>query len=436
MAEALVLPVVTEERAGRGAAIRGPLGLSARGAVGLVAGAVAGWALLVLGTAAFSRYIGAAGGEWSAAGWPKLVLVQLHLGSMNVAAAWFASMLRLAVAIGAAMCLLADRASLPRSARSGRVLSFGWLVVGGGFAALSLGAMGSLSDRLELAQSRGLLPLWALDLLAATVLFAAGATGLFVLVHVSRRPLALAASILGGALTVSASVAGQQGWTLAAESVDLLASVAFLAAVAAYLVRRPGDPPGVDVPLRTATLAAAGLGAALAAAFVASAVLATGVAKSHLGILQDWFTSAPAMVAALAFAWLGGARCAAPARERRLCAQAGAFCAAVSLYSGACLGYWLSELPHGARVRPLVEGAMIAVAWVLAFGLARSDAAWWGRLGVLGWAAFLSLGLADSDPSSSWRGAVAFGLLGLTLLSRAAVEAPQNFSVSPPTPRQ
>ncbi len=436
MAEALVLPVVTGERAARGPAIRGPLGLSARSAARLVAGAAAGWVLLVLGSVAFSRYIGAARGDWSAAGWPKLVLVHLHLGSVNVAAAWFASMLRLGVGIGAAMCWLADRASLPRSARSGRVLSLGWLVVAGGFVALSLGAMGSLSDRLELAQSRGVLPLWGFDLLAAAVLVAAGSTGVFVLVHVSRRPRALVWAILGAALMPAASVAGQQGSTLAAESLELLASVAFLAAVTAYLVRRPGDPASADVPLRTAVLATAGLGGVVAAAFVASTALAARVATAQLGIVQDWFTSAPAMAVAIGFAWLGRPGDAAPAREGRPYGRAAAFCAVVSLYSGACLGYWLSELPDGTRVRPLVEGAMIAVAWILAWGLARGDERWWGRAAVLAWAGLLSVGLADSDPSASWREAMAFGLLGLALLSHAAVAAPQNLSVRPPTPRQ
>jgi hypothetical protein len=384
----------------------------------------------------------AAAGGWSAAGWPKVLLVQVHLGSPNVAATWFASMLRLAVAIGAAMGLLVDRSSARASAGSGRLRDLAWLGVAGGFVALSLAVMGSLGGRLELAQARGLAPAWLSNLLGAVALAAVLSTGLFLLVQLSRRPLALASALVGAALTAGASVAAQAGWTLTGEGLELLASVAFLAAFAVYVVARPGDPPGVEVPLRTAVLALAGVGATATAAFLACATLAARTPAAHLGIVQDWFTGAPAAAAAVGFGWLGAGRRAAPSREAALSHEAtlyrraAAFCVVVSLYCGACPGYWVSELPHGARLRPLAEGAMIAIAWTLAWGLARSDQRVWGRAAVFAWAGLLSLGLADSDPSASYREAAAFGLLGLALLSHAAPRPAQNFSVRPPTPRQ
>jgi hypothetical protein len=211
----------------------------------------------------------------------------------------------------------------------------------------------------------------------------------------------------------------EPAWTLAEEGLELLASVAFLAAMAAYLARREGHAARLDVPLRAAVLATATAGAAMGVAFAASAALVARLPRADSGIAHDWFTSAPAAIAAVGFAWVGRT-CADGRGPERLYRLAAAYCACVSLYFGACLGYWVSQLPGGGRLRPLSEGAMIALALVLAWHLARSDTRAWGRLATLGWAGLLSLGLADGRSHSGWLEASAFGLLWLALLSHGS----------------
>jgi hypothetical protein len=418
-----------------------------------VAVAAVGCVLLVLGTAVFLRYLRASGGDWDAAGRAKVLLVQLHLGAENVAAAWAASMLLLAVGVLAVGCFLVDRAAAPRSARFARVQDFSWLAAAVGFAVLSLDEMGSLHERIEMAVAMGWSPLAALEPLAVPSLAGAGALALLVLWRARRRPLALVLMVLGGAVMLSVPVVehralqrleqapsgawmDEPGWTLAEEGLELLASLAFLAAMAAYLSRREGDPASVDVPLRTAVLATAAASGAMGVAFVTSVALVARLPRADSGIPDDWFTSAPAAVAAVGFAWLGRMGHAAPRRHARLYRLAAGYCAGASLHFGACLGYWVSELPRGGRLGALGEGAMIALALALAWELARVDARWWGRLAALGWAGLLSLGLADERSNAGWLESAAHGLLWLALLSHGTGARAQNFRVSPPAARQ
>lgn len=136
-------------------------------------------------------------------------LVQLHLGAENVVAAWYSSMLLLAVALAACLAFAVERKQKP-SPRGYR--SYAWLVLAAVFTLLSLDEIGSFHERL------GWLP-WTNHWVVAVVqLGVATAILAGVLAHVRRvggdkvqrfrvRSRARAAIGIGGALMTIAAAA-------------------------------------------------------------------------------------------------------------------------------------------------------------------------------------------------------------------------------------
>ena len=103
--------------------------------------------IFTAGTAAFIHYW-AARDVYGPRGRALLnyVLVQFHLATENVVAAWYSSMLLLTVAIAAVIAFACDRRQSHRGLE--RAIDAGWLVIAGCFALLSLDEIGSLHERI------------------------------------------------------------------------------------------------------------------------------------------------------------------------------------------------------------------------------------------------------------------------------------------------
>ena len=134
------------------------------------------------------------------------LLIQLHLGTENVVAAWYSSMLLLAVAVASAIAWRLERVRSDRAR-----LAMGWLGLAAVFTVLSLDEIGSLHERLGMmvALNRAsLIPAsttpvgWVL-LFAIPIGIVAAFMLAFAWLHVRRVPAAFALIALGVALFVS-----------------------------------------------------------------------------------------------------------------------------------------------------------------------------------------------------------------------------------------
>jgi hypothetical protein len=226
---------------------------------------------------------------------------QLNLAAENVLAAWYASMLLLAVAAAALLCYFTDRTQA--TTRSERRLSLGWLAFTGIFVLLSFDELAAMHERL------GALPalnpfgdraLGWVALLAIPI----GAVGLFMLwfawATLKRRPISAWLIAVGAALFLSIPVQehfevrlilgdgpglGQRPilGALLEEGAEVFGSTCFLAAMllnVAAAANRPRSPDaqprtGVIVPYspRHATLIGAGVAVVLGGALLATAPL-------------------------------------------------------------------------------------------------------------------------------------------------------------------
>ncbi len=165
-------------------------------------------------------------------------LVQLHLGTENVVAAWYSSMLLLAVALAACLALAVERKQKPPVRGA---WSFAWLVVAAVFTVLSLDEIGSFHERL------GLLP-WT------------------------------------------------NQWSFAV--IQLMACTAIVAALLAY-VRRVGGDDAQRFRVRKRARAAIGIaGIAMTAVAALSHWVAAQLPPGDTGIPENWFPAAVLLVVA------------------------------------------------------------------------------------------------------------------------------------------
>jgi hypothetical protein len=289
------------------------------------------------------------------------VLVQGHLATENVLAAWYSSMLLLVVGIGCMFACLADR----RAARSW--MRWGWLIVAAAFMALSLDEIGSLHERIGMIEfaatgGRALGWVWALALPIVVV-------GMFLLtfaaVHVRRsvpafrwmgagvvlfllNPVAEAAemSIIHG------DNAGQGTWprlvhdallVIEEGGLELFGVLCFLMAVVGYLRTVGGDRAAWQLPPAAITGVRA-LTAALTLGVYAGMWLVARLPEGDTGIPSHWFPAAAWLLVCLT------ARSRA-ARAGALGAS-GYFGAGLYLYAG-----WLSQgFPHVAAAATILAG--------------------------------------------------------------------------------
>lgn len=175
-------------------------------------------------------------------------LVQLHLGTENVLAAWYSSMLLLAVALAAYLAFAVERKQKPP--RPGR-WSAAWLLLAAAFTALSLDEIGSFHERL------GLLP-W------------------------TNPP------------SPGLRWAGQWGFPV----IQLGATTAILAGVLAYVRRVGGDEVQRFRVRRRGRIAVAIAGVLMTGGAAASHWIAAQLPPLDTGIPENWFPAAVLLVIA------------------------------------------------------------------------------------------------------------------------------------------
>ena len=272
------------------------------------------------------------------------ILVQAHLGTENVVAAWYSSMLLLLVALFALLAFVVDR-------RRGRdALGYGWLAFAAAFAVLSFDEIGSLHERLGvLAFPDGPRDRAAwVHLLALPIVLVAAFMIAFAWSRLRAVPRALALVTTGVVLfllnpaleVVEMALIHGPGarpgtWARHAHDIllvleegglELFGTLAFLAAVVTYVRPRGGDSIEWVVPTtaRVRTIRAVVVISCLGT--IASPAIVTRLPAADTGLPQNWFPAAAWLLVSLA-----------SARRSRLASAASA---AISAAFGASLyGY-------------------------------------------------------------------------------------------------
>ncbi len=311
----------------------------------------------------------------------RYILIQFHLGTENVVAAWYSSMLLLAVAVAACVAFGLERRT-PRPGFDGW-LSFGWLLFAAIFILLSLDEIGSFHERIGMMvklnkvslepYAKG--PVGWVYMLAVPI----GIVGAFMLafgwMRLRRVPAAFALlacgvglylsdpflEMLEGALVKSGSPEIVVERILEEGVAELGGTLCFLLGVLVYWVRTArGQPLEWAISRRAAALAIG----------VAGLILTVGVPISHYvsgrlpagdsGIPDNWYPAAALCLLALLLVIVRG---------RRAALAAGA-CVVLSAYFGAGLfvyAGWYALMDHRGA---LVDTIVTAVASLAAAGVA------------------------------------------------------------------
>ena len=245
----------------------------------------------------------------------RRLLVQGHLATENVVAAWYSSMLLLLTAV---LALLAYRAD-GKSAASR--LRFGWLAVAAGFAVLSVDELGSLHERLGMVDglsptghAMGWVYLLAIPMAAAAALMTA-----FAWIHVRRVRASfwcLAAGVtlfllnplfelqemalLRGGTPGSSQMRLHDLLLVVEESgLELFGILLFVAGITTYIHQTAGEI--ITLPRRISTRRAIlGLVAILSAGSVVSVAVVDLLPAGDTGLPQNWFPAAAWMLTTLA----------------------------------------------------------------------------------------------------------------------------------------
>lgn len=263
------------------------------------------------------------------------VLVQGHLATENVVAAWYSSMLMLLIAVAALVAFAADRR------RGSGALGYGWVLFAAVFGVLSLDEIGSFHERVGMltpALTAGKSLGWAY-LLAVPI----AAVGLFMLAfgwfHVRRVPATFRLIAAGAGMFMLNPVleaiemslihgAGATAGTwqralhdlllvLEEGGLELFGILCFLAAVVTYVRATAGELSTWSIEGgRTVWVIRGGVVFAVAGALVAN-WLVEWLPKGDNGVPEHWFSAAVLVGVALAAATTAAER-ESPARTGML----------------------------------------------------------------------------------------------------------------------
>jgi hypothetical protein len=243
------------------------------------------------------------------------VLVQGHLATENVVAAWYSSMLLLTVAVAAIVAWRIDRA------RGESRLHTGWLGVAVIFLTLSLDEIGSLHERIGMVRRFDGRALGWVYVLAVPIAAVAALMTAFAWLHL-RRIRATAHFMIAGLvlflldpLFENVEMALVHGATFEPGSwqrmvhdvllvveegaLELFGILCFLAAVAIYVMARSGRTVEWTVTRKVRWLAAAIAVLLAAGAFVATPLVSL-LPEGDTGIAANWFPAAAWLLVALA----------------------------------------------------------------------------------------------------------------------------------------
>lgn len=252
------------------------------------------------------------------AGLVGIVAGQLNLGSENVAAVWYSSMLLFSVALAMVGCFLVDRRN--GSAATASLTDYGWLACAAVFVLLSLDELGSLHERIFFISSMPRvagLHGWTSVLAVPIAVVAAGLLW-FAAVRVRRHPLAAVLVVSGIVLFLSIpiqehlEVARYYGegaerrppWMFVAEEgSELFGALLFLAGAFVYASRSSGLRDGrvrfVELKVRRSVVTGVII-AALAGLLVTRGLLPLVMDMGdNRGIMENWFPSVAAFTLSL-----------------------------------------------------------------------------------------------------------------------------------------
>jgi hypothetical protein len=328
-------------------------------------------------------------------GFLKYVLVQTHLATENVIAAWYSSMLLLSVAVAAAMAYAVT--SPADTARTPRWLTKGWLVIAAVFALLSFDEIGSLHERVGMAVSLGGPGGWSWVKLLALPIAAIGAYMLaFAWTFVRPVPQAFRLFVAGVVLFLANPIVEQiemslihgagaepATWTrfthdallvLEEGVLELFGTLCFLMAILFWLRVEVMDQPVFAAEVDPETLARpAGIAALVIAAGTPLAALAVNVLPDgDTGIAMNWFPAAAAfLLSVLTFS----AREGLPAEDdgqRRLALVLSVLALVISAYFGAGI-YGYTDWGPADAIRELLRTTLAVGFAVVCVVLSRNS---------------------------------------------------------------
>lgn len=241
------------------------------------------------------------------------VLIQFHLGTENVIAAWYSSMLLLAVALAAGLVYALER----RQPRAGvdRWLSGGWLVFATVFTLLSLDELGSFHERIGMmvALNKASLapasttPVGWVVMLAVPIAVVAAFMLAFAWLRLRRAPVAFALIVAGVLLYLSdpalelleGTLVKNGGAKLILERIleeavaELGGTMCFLFGVLLHAIRTEGAPPWTfTIPRRSAARIAAAAGVLLTAGVPLAHWFVDRLPGGDSGVPDNWFPAA------------------------------------------------------------------------------------------------------------------------------------------------
>ena len=311
----------------------------------------------------------------------RYILIQFHLGTENVVAAWYSSMLLLAVAVAACVAFGLER-RVPRPGLDGW-LSFGWLLFAGIFTLLSLDEIGSFHERIGMMVALNKVslepyakgPVGWVYMLAVPIALVGAFMLAFGWMRLRRVPAAFALlaggvglylsnpflEVLEGALVKSGSPRIIVERILEEGVAELGGTLCFLLGVLVYWVRTArGQPLEWAIGRRTAAVAIG----------VAGLILTVGVPISHYvsgrlpagdsGIPDNWYPAAALCLLALLLVFVRGAGAA----------LAAAACVVLSAYFGAGLFVYAGWFPLVGHRGVIVDTIATAVVSLAAVGVA------------------------------------------------------------------
>ena len=361
----------------------------------------------------------------------KYVLVQGHLATENVLAAWYSSMLLLLVSLAATCAWVIDGRARPGALRHG------WLLFSAVFALLSLDEVGSLHERTGMLTAAGHKAGGWVYVLGLPILAVAAFMLAFAWFHLRRAratfilmSLGIGVFLLNPLLEkvemamIHGAGAVQGTWqrhlhdlllVIEEGGAELFGTLGFLAAVLVYLRRIAGEAPALTLDTRQAIWAwRAGAVLFLAGALALGWVVAR-MPEGDTGIPQHWFPAAACLILALA-----AVTREQDSGERRASLALGVICVALSGFFGAGLhGYWTWHSFDWTR-QLLLAGLSVS------FALALRDSC--RRCGTplpLAAAALMAAAVAVTGTHAVFAAIAAVGLAGESLARSSALSLRQ-----------
>ena len=385
------------------------------------------------------------------------VLVQSHLATENVLAAWYSSMLLLAVAVGA-VAAYTIRTQV-QVARTPPWLRYGWLVIAAVFALLSLDEIGSLHERVGMAVSFGGERWGWVSVLALPILVTAAYMLAFAWMHMRSVPLAFRLFVIGTVLYLlnpiveqiqtslmyGAGADPESGARFAHDVLlvleegvlELFGTLAFLLGLLFWLREAAVAPPAQTLTWHVDAEAAA-RGGAVAALVVTvgvpvSAATVRALPGADTGIPMNWFPAAAAFLLCLL---ASAARAGMPVEmhaRRQLALTAAIFAFVISAYFGAGI--------HGYRnwgafdvLRELLRTTLAVGFAVLCVLLSRKPTG--EHIGALLVAAVLmACAINVAGPHAAFAAALAAIACATGIASQALVPGPQTRIPAQSVPR-